>query len=147
MTPQIDLSEDSINNLKAFMEQNEGVNFKIFNLLNEVSMENLDWTGFEEGRSELSELLKGYQRLIRITPKEKEASAFLLLKNGLHSALQICTMTRKEFMKKISPEIPGDIKTAERIYANALEKRGVILLQYMNMLQNNEPHINAARFN
>jgi len=147
MTPQIDVNETDIINLKSFLEQNRSIDFKKFNLLDEVNTANLNWLAFDDIREKLLAHLKGYQRLIRIIPEEKEEAAFLLLKNGIHSALQICSMSRKEYMNNVSTGFSGDLKTAEKIYGNALEKRGIILLQYMNMLQKNEPHITAARFN
>jgi len=147
MTPQIDVNETDIINLKSFLEQNRSIDFKKFNLLDEVNTANLNWSAFDDIREKLLAHLKGYQRLIRIIPEEKEEAAFLLLKNGIHSALQICSMSRKEYMNNVSTGFSGDLKTAEKIYGNALEKRGIILLQYMNMLQKNEPHITAARFN
>jgi len=147
MIPQINLCDDNIANLESFLTQNNGIDYKIFNFLNDESIENLNWSGFEDNKDDFLLLLKGYQRLLRIMPKEKENSVFMLLKSGFHSALQICTKSRKEFMKSISEYIQDDYTTAEKIYSNALEKRGAILIQYMNMLQNNEPHISAARFN
>lgn len=147
MTDKIGLNDDGVSRLKAFIALNKGINFRTFNFFNEDEPGRLIWSGIEKNREEIIGLLKGYQRLIRIIPEDKEETAFLLLKSGLHSALQICSMSRKEFMKRISENIQGDIKTAEQIYTNAQEKKGVILLQYMNMLQNSEPHISAAKFN
>ena len=96
--------------------------------------------------TKLISLIKEHQRLVRIIPDHNRESAIILLESGIHSALQIAQMTRKDFMNQYAPKLKDD-QLAEQIYQNALKKRNAIMLQYMNQYQNNEPHIKTARFN
>jgi hypothetical protein len=128
-----------------FLDQNCATDFLRVDLLADAVTSKLDFTSFAEKRDELLELAKAYQRVLRIVPEQDREVALALLAEGVHSALQIARMTRRDFLGKFAGVL-GDEKLADTIYQNALKKRGVILLQYMDVYQNNEPHIKAARF-
>jgi len=147
MIQDIDFSDENILRLKEFLSLNSGTNFKLFNLHDQVALANLDWSGFDEIKDQVLPLLFGYQRILRIMPKEREHYAFIFLKQGIHSALQIAGMTMKQYMTIAMELIPEDQKSAEEIYNGAIDKRSTVLVQYMDILQNSEPHISAARFN
>ena len=129
-----------------FLDQNRSTDFLKANLLSDEVTSQLDFTSLTDKKDELISLAKAYQRLIRVVPEQNREVALTLLGEGVHSALQIAKMTRKDFMGKFV-SLLKDEKLADTIYRNALKKRGVILLQYMDVYQNNEPHIKAARFN
>lgn len=94
-----------------------------------------------QGSQTLLPLLKAHQRLIRIIPKEHHDIAFYLLERGLHSAVQIASLSKQHFLAltQVQPEV------MTTIYTQAQIKRSQIVIQYMNQLQNNEPHVKAAR--
>ena len=132
--------------LKQFLDQNRGVDFQFFDLRDEVSINGLNFENLTDQKTELISLLKGFQRLIRIIPEKNRDAALLLMKQGVHSALQIAAMTRRDFLGKYAGLFNDNEVLADAIYKSALKKRSMILVQYMNILQNGEPHISAARF-
>jgi hypothetical protein len=131
--------------LIKFLGQNRDVDFRVFDLQDEENLGRLNFTNFKRKLDEINFLIKAYQRLIRIIPDNDQQTALSLMRLGIHSSLQIAAMTRKDFMKKCLVALEESL--ADTIYHNALAKRSAILVQYMNMLQNREPHISAARFN
>lgn len=141
-------NKDSLNTdyLIKFLDQNQDVDFLVFDFRDEESLGKLNFKGLTKKRTELVFQAKAFQRLIRIIPEQNREVALFLMKEGIHSALQIAAMTRKDFMGKFARTIRDDDKLADAIYKRALEKRSVILIQHMNILQNEEPHISSARF-
>jgi hypothetical protein len=139
------ISWEGMDDFMRFMDQNRSSDFLRTDLLSDAGASKLDFTSFEDQKDEFLALAKAYQRLLRIVPEQNRDVALALLGKGIHSALQIAQMTRKDFLGKVV-SVLGDEKLADDIYQNALKKRGVILLQYLDVYQNNEPHIKAARF-
>lgn len=137
----------STENLIKFLNQNQAVDFLIFNLQDEEIVSALNFKNLKRKQTEILFQIKAYQRLIRIIPEKNQDVALSLIQAGIHSALQIAAMTRKDFMTKCAGLFSGNDNLADVIYKNALEKRSVILIQYMNLLQNGEPHMSSARFN
>ena len=130
--------------LVLFLKQNQSIDFLTFNLQDEDNLIKLNFKNLESQQIEIIFQIKAYQRLIRIIPENDTEIALTLMQQGIHSALQIAAMTRKDFMKKCLGVL--DEKLADTIYHNALAKRSTIVVQYMNLLQNREPHISSARF-
>ena len=142
---EIDLSPQNIEDLTKFIEQNKKVNFVIFDLNSQANVDKLNFSNLKK-KEQLLPLIKAYQRILRVLPDKNKAPALALLKEGIHSALQIAAMTRKDFLGKCSLLFGDDCELAGKIYRNALNKKSLLLVQHMNALQNNEPHISAARF-
>lgn len=136
---------ESAANFVRFLDQNGATDFQQVNLLSDEETASLNFESFSDKKDEILELAKGYQRLLRIIPRQDREAALTLLSHEIHSALQIAKMTRKDFMGRFAILLK-DEQLADAIYQNALKKRGVILLQYLDVYQNNEPHIKAARF-
>ncbi len=132
--------------LIVFLGQNQGVDFLVFNLQDEENISRLNFDNLAEKKAALVPQIKAFQRLLRIIPEKDQEAALALMKQGIHSALQIAAMTRRDFMGRFADLFQDSGKLADAIYKNALEKRSAILIQYMNILQNGEPHISAARF-
>ena len=130
--------------LMLFLKQNQSIDFLTFNLQDEDNLIKLNFKNLESQQIEIIFQIKAYQRLIRIIPENDTEIALTLMQQGIHSSLQIAAMTRKDFMKKCLGVL--DEELADTIYHNALAKRSAILVQYMNLLQNREPHISSARF-
>lgn len=147
MNTEIDFSDENIKRLKDFIKQNPTANFKLYNLNDQVAAAELNWSGFEEVKEPVISILMAYQRMLRIMPENKGGYAFTFLKNRVHSSMQIASMSMKQFMSAASDIIPDDMAAAEEIYNRAMNRRSTILVQYMDILQNSEPHISAARFN
>lgn len=142
-------NDDFINteHLTKFLGQNKGVDFLLMNFLDEENINTLDFKNLKRKKTEVIFQIKALQRLIRIIPENNQEVALSLMQAGIHSALQIAAMTRKDFMGKCSALLNDNHELSDAIYNNALAKRSTILVQYMNLLQNGEPHISSARFN
>lgn len=142
-------NDDFINteNLIKFIHQNDGVDFLLFNLQSEENISVLNFKNLKRKQAEVIFQIKALQRLIRIIPDNDQEVALSLMQAGIHSALQIAAMTRKDFMRRCAGLFNDNEKLSDAIYKNALAKRSAILIQYMNLLQNGEPHISSARFN
>jgi len=91
------------------------------------------------------EIVKAFQRLLRIIPKENWDIAILLLEVNMHSAIQIANMPFDRFQEVTRAIFNENEKLARTIHSNALLKRSKIVLQYMDIYQNNEPHVKSAR--
>lgn len=142
-------NDDFINteHLIKFLDQNKGVDFLLMNLQDEENINALNFKNLKRKQAEIIVQIKALQRLIRIIPENDQAVALSLMQAGIHSALQIAAMTRKDFMGKCSVLLSDNDDLSDAIYKNALAKRSAILIQYMNLLQNGEPHMASARFN
>ena len=142
-------NDDFINteHLIKFLDQNEGVDFLLMNFQDEDNISTLNFKNLKRKQAEIIVQIKGLQRLIRIIPENDLEVALSLMQAGIHSALQIAAMTRKEFMGKCAGLFDNNDELSDAIYKNALAKRSAILIQYMNLLHNGEPHMASARFN
>ena len=98
-----------------------------------------------EESATLLPLLKAYQRLLRIIPTGYENLALPLLASGLHSAVQIASLASQQFLELTRDLVPEQPEVMEAIYRYAQLKRSQLVVQYMNILQNQEPHVRAAR--
>ena len=130
--------------LLKFLDQNQEVDFLTYKLNDEVSLNQLNFKNLEDKKEEITFQVKAFQRLIRIIPENDKKTALTLMSKGIHSALQIAAMTRKDFLSRCDGTLSKEL--TDKIYRNALAKRSAILVQYMNKMQNNEPHINSAKF-
>jgi len=90
-------------------------------------------------------ILKAYQRLLRIIPQDHQDIAVSLLEQGLHSAVQIASFSNSQFLELTRDLVPNQPEVQEMIYKQAQLKRSQLVVQYMNILQNHEPHVQAAR--
>jgi hypothetical protein len=95
--------------------------------------------------SALAQLL-AHQRILRILPAGEEHRALPLLSAGLHSAIQIASIPEHEFERHWAALFPNDAALGLHVYRTALNRRGELLHRYLNEIQRNEPHYQAARF-
>lgn len=100
--------------------------------------------GISIDRGTIIEQLKAYQRIKRITEGLDGDVEWSLLERNITSATQIAGMTKGGFVNAVSDCRGMSKETAEMVYRRALAKRSEILPQYMNLIQNNEPHIKQA---
>lgn len=142
---ELNMEEMDIDGLLRLLNQNKTIDPVLFDFQNEENLAQLDFTGMKKKQLKVMLSVKALQRLLRVIPDNDQELAISMMKIGLHSALQIAAMTRNDFLKKCVGLMEKEL--ADSIYQNAKAKRSTILIQYMNALQNNEPHISAARFN
>ncbi|MCD4813874.1 hypothetical protein K8S19_09320 [bacterium] len=138
-------TENEITQLEALVQSNVGLDFAALPLTGRALPKTIDKNSCTLKQGRLVELLKAYQRLVRVLPEPNRDLAIPMLRLGLHSALQIAAMKEKEFCTLVEPITSEDPAIAPRIHKKALLKRSRMVVQYMDVMQNNEPHVKAAR--
>jgi hypothetical protein len=140
------LSEKNMKDLSEIINQLSGIDFRKINLQDPNTVKQLNEKRSAEINEEVLELLKAYQRIIRILPDNYRDHALNLVKVNILSAVQIASLPRSEFIAICKEEcnIPNDV--AAVIYNNALAKKSNIVVQYIKSYQHDEPHIKNARF-
>jgi hypothetical protein len=133
-----------LKNLNTFLRKNKTVDFRIADLLHSSNLDTYKWTGLDDQKESLINQLKAYQRLLRIVPDDKEELAKKLLKNGIQSSLQIVSTPKKVFIQNNLKIFANDTALAEQVYMRALAVRKVVALQYVNQVQQAEPHTRVA---
>lgn len=138
--------------LSNFLRKNRAVDFRRANLQHKQAIEKYNWGVSGKEKANLISLLKAYQRILRVLPNDSDqvdtvAIAKALLKNGIHSALQIADMPKRIFIKDYLKCFAGDADLAERTYKRAVVSRKQVTLKYTNRLQQLELHARAAGLN
>ncbi|MBD1584497.1 hypothetical protein [Pseudoalteromonas sp. S16_S37] len=141
-------STRNLTSLNNFLRKNKKIDFRNINLNNEKSINEFNWQSLTDEKIPILEQLKSYQRLLRILPPKDdvfgpEKIAKQLLKNDFKSALQIAEMPKKVFLSKTKSIFKDDV-LANQVYKNALFKRKVVALQYINRTQLSEPHTRSS---
>ena len=131
--------------LSRVIKQNSEINFVNYDFQKNHQADNINWQGLENKKEAIIPLLLAYQRMLRISPDASQETALSILKLKFHSAIQIASFTRKDFINIWNEAYPEQNKLGLDIYENALKKRSSVLLEYMNIYQNNEPHIKKTK--
>jgi hypothetical protein len=137
-------SRETLVGLQHMIEANSEVDWRAIVLDAPGALSALDWCDLEP--KVMTPLLKSYQRLLRILPVSEDFRALPLLESGLHSAIQIASLSRDEFARRWAALFPGEDALGLAVHRAALSRRGELLLQHVNNVQRNEPHYRAARF-
>lgn len=145
MKTSTSFKEEDISALKKMVLMNAAVDFKNIAIQDGVVLSALKWPEDAGNRTKMILVLKAYQRLLRIIPGSRRRLAFELLKLNFHSAVQIASLSKREFVDQTETVFKKYPALVEGIYNNAVAKRGQVVVQYMDILQNNEPHVKAAR--
>jgi hypothetical protein len=133
-----------ITQLQQLIGANSSVEWRVIALDDPAALAALEWRALEP--PVMTPLLKAYQRLLRILPAGEECRALLLLESGLHSAIQIASLSRDEFARRWAALFPGEDALGLAVHRAALSRRSDLLLHHINNVQRNEPHYRAARF-
>ena len=141
MPQQTIFSANQINLFKQWLADHSNYDWLQMNWQDEAVLSPL----LGEEFATLLPLLKAYQRLLRIIPAGHEELALPLLASGLHSAVQIASLASQQFLELTRDLVPEQPEVMETIYRYAQLKRSQLVVQYMNILQNQEPHVRAAR--
>ncbi|OJJ19152.1 hypothetical protein BKI52_20270 [marine bacterium AO1-C] len=133
-----------IEELNKFLRQNKKIDFKTFNLLNSKKLESLNWGKVsKEDQPNILKQVKAYQRLLRLLGEHHPKIAKELLKQNLHSAVQIASIPQKKFMSDFLNVFKNE-DLMKKFYARALATRSKVLLKYMNIVQNRQPHTKSV---
>lgn len=128
------------------MKQNSHLDIKMADFNNKTIINQIRCHGIFSNKEKVLEGMKAIQRLLRIVPQEKASLIWTLLDAGFSSALEIASMSRTAFVKKITSVSGVDETTAKEIHSVATAKRSQLLPHIMNDIQNREPHIQSASF-
>jgi hypothetical protein len=140
----LSVSRAALAELQRLIEVNPSVDWRAVALDGPGALDALEWLELKpEG---VMPLLKAYQRLVRILPASEEHRALPLLESGLHSAIQIASLSQDEFARRWSELFPGDEALGLAVHRAALSRRSELLLHHIQDVQRNEPHYRAARF-
>jgi len=117
--------------LEKFFKRNDKLDPKTVNLNDNRILESFDWTGLIEEKEAILDLLKAYQRLVRIVPGGTHETVKALMKAGIHSATQIASLPRKHFILSNTQFFENNTTLAEMCYANAVACRSRLLVRFM----------------
>lgn len=89
-------------------------------------------------------MVKAYQRLVRLLGQNDAKVIKALLKQNIHSAVQVAAIPRQQFMQQFAG-IFKDEALMKQVYTRAMAMRSKVLIKYMNVIQNSEPHAKAVK--
>lgn len=147
MKKKISLKEEMIKELKKVIKKNPEYDFAASEMKSKKVLDEVKWKSKTKSGDDMLVVMRAYQRVARIVPKEKPDVAVALLEKGIHSALQVAAVPEHKFIKEHQDlfKTKEDEKVAKEIHKRALIKRSQLVVQYMNWKQSNEPHVKAAR--
>ncbi|GKX29625.1 hypothetical protein SH1V18_21050 [Vallitalea longa] len=143
----MDFTKEKFKHLDQFFTKNPDICLRSMNLLDEKEVSTLCFDRLKKHKDELMNLLKAWQRLLKILPESQNEVTIIknLLNKNLHSAVQIASIPKKHFLKEYG-HLFNDLEEANTMYQNAQMVRSQIAVKYMRLKQNQEPHIKATRF-
>ncbi|HEX8110984.1 MAG TPA: hypothetical protein VF516_24795 [Kofleriaceae bacterium] len=144
MSITLDTDRFSLANLKQLIEMNPSIDWGAVVLDDPGRRAAIDWRELDP--ETMVPLVKAYQRLMHILPPGEERRALPLLESGLHSAIQIASIPRDEFLRRWGALFPGDEALGLAVHRAALGRRSELVLHHIHEVQRNEPHYRAARF-
>ncbi len=141
------VKDDRFEGLNKFLRQNQKVDFKSTNFLNPKNLENLNWKGLVDKQDDVLRQVKAYQRLARVLGENNSKVIKALLKENIHSAIQIAAMQKQEFMQKYEKAFGKDKELMTKAHQKAVAIRSRLLLKHMEIIQNAQPHAKVAQAN
>jgi hypothetical protein len=139
-------TKKNLDAVSGFLKRSPDVDIRKIDLQSENLSVHLEEKKSGKITDETIELLKAYQRLVRIIPDEYSDIAPVFLREGIHSAIQIASMAKNDFIDVCRDKCGINPDIAETVYRNAQAKKSEIVVQYMKSYQDNEPHIKSAKF-
>lgn len=140
------LNQEVTSRLRPILDANIDIDWRVFSFVTQSQLQTLKLPEQGDERERLIPLLKAYQRLLLVLPVGEEARALPLLGAGLHSAIQIASIPRPDFLARWTALFPGEEALGEAVHQSAIARRSYLLLHHIHSLQNNEPHYRSARF-
>ena len=130
--------------LREAAAQNKHIDFYTADLSSKDVISRIRHHGIPQKPEVLVEHFKAFQRIVRITQGMALEVPWILLEMGWTSAMEIAVLSRVEFVSRLTEDGRIEKATAEKIHKRARLRRAELLPHYMNILQNNEPHISQA---
>ncbi|WP_066319315.1 MULTISPECIES: hypothetical protein [Aquimarina] len=135
----------SFEGLNKFLRQNKKVDWQTINLVDKKVNDTLNWKGLEDNQEDVLKKVKGYQRMVRLLGEDNPKIIKALLKNNIHSAVQIAAMTQKGFIEKSTKIFKNDDEYIIELHKKATAIRSKLLLRYVEYTQNREPHTTQVK--
>ncbi|NEO14792.1 MAG: hypothetical protein F6J98_07650 [Moorea sp. SIO4G2] len=128
--------------LKIFLQKNSEVDFRKADLLHTPNLKKYKWIKFkdEDEKTRVLNLLKAYQRMLRIVPKGREDVAMILLEGGFQSSVQIVNTPKKAFLKFFQ----SDRELGKNVLKRAIAVHKIVTLQYIARVEQAQPHARAV---
>ena len=98
----------------------------------------------QQRKSKSKKLLQAYQRLAKLLPSPDTETVICLLEEGLHSALAVVKIPKEKFLAQYGSRFEAAGFDADAFYENAVSVKTSVLLEYMRMRQQGEPHISQT---
>lgn len=132
----------NLEKLKVFLKNNEEVDFRKADLLHTPNLKKYKWIEFkdEDEKTRVLNLLKAYQRMLRIVPNGRNDVAMMLLEGGFQSSVQIVNTPKKAFLKFFQ----DDPELGKNVLKRAMAVRKIVTLQYIARLEQAQPHTRAV---
>ena len=145
MTQRRTKNENRLGKLNKFLRQNKDLDWQTVNLLDRQKIEGLNWKGLEKDQDAVLKEVKAYQRLVRVLGQDNPTLIKALLKENIHSAVQIAAIPKQQFIKQYAPTFKKDHALMENTYKKAVALRSQLLLRYMDRIQRAEPYTGQVR--
>lgn len=139
--------ESKLDQLLVFLNNCKEKNIITADIRDESAIAAFSWAKPEQDTKDLLKQLQAYQRISKLLPKQDDGLVIPLLKDGLISALSIANIPRDKFMASYSPLFEKSALSAAEFYDNASTVKANVLLEYMRIKQQAEPHISQTNLN
>ncbi len=127
-------SQDGFVHLKKWLAQNKNVNLLSARFNNQASVDVMNWKNLEDKKAEIVPQLKAYQRLLKILPRKNNKLILNLLGANIHSAIQVASLPKQNFITTYSHLFSGKETAAEEFYDQALVIKTQLLLKHVQRI-------------
>ena len=134
MPPIIENQLGDLTFLEKWIKQNKKVDLQTVKLNDPASLETFKWTGLESEKDLVTKQLKAYQRIMNILPKKNHALAMSLLRENIHSAIQIASVPKQTWLDKYAKLFNRKSIDAEAFYDAAVAIKSRLLLKHLQRI-------------
>ncbi len=134
----------SISDLKKFLTKNKGLDLASVNLKDEDTLSTFKWDNKKADHTALLKLLQAYQRISKLLPRPEDKLTISLLKDDINSALVVASISKEKFLANYANQFETHGLDASAFYENAATVKTNVLLEYMRLKQQGEPHISQT---
>jgi len=120
--------------LQKWLTQNKKIDLRTAKINDASSIDAMNWKSLENFQSQIIPQLKAYQRLSKILPEPNPKLILELLQVNIHSAIQVASMSKQNFISTYSHLFSSKKLTAEMFYNNALAIKTKLLLKHVQKI-------------
>lgn len=128
------INQNSFAYLKKWLAQNKNVDLVSAMFNHPASVDAMNWKKLEDQKAEIIPQLKAYQRLLKILPRKNNKLILNLLGANIHSAIQVASMPKQNFITTYSHLFSGKEAAAEIFYNKALAIKTQLLLKHVQRI-------------